>query len=49
MRRKLLRPSPEEEVQFFQEAMATWGKDLEKHLSSPEFIKSFLMHKKRGH
>lgn len=40
-------PSKEEEISFYQEAMGKLGKDLEKQLSSPEFIQEFLQWKKR--
>ncbi len=38
--------NPEEEIAFYQEAMAKLGKDLSSQLSSSEFIKEFLEWKK---
>lgn len=38
--------NPEDEVSFYQDAMAKLGKDLSGQLSSPEFIKEFLAWKK---
>lgn len=38
--------SEQDEIAFYQEAMAKLGKDLTNHLSSPEFIKEFLAWKK---
>ena len=37
---------PQDEILFYQEAMAKLGKDLSAHLSSEEFIKEFLKWKK---
>ncbi len=39
-------PTNEEEVAFYQEAMAKLGKDLSSIMSSPEFIREFLEWKK---
>jgi len=38
--------NPQEEIEFYQVAMAKLGKDLEKQISSPEFIRDFLAYKK---
>jgi hypothetical protein len=38
--------SQQEEIAFYQEAMAKLGKDLTTQISSPEFIRDFLAWKK---